>query len=124
MHKVINAVEERKFDDLQEAYILFTKMPKFDTSGFPDECKLQEKITWRLEEFAHRHFETEDKKSIGVDLPKPTPASLRQSEGTPILNNPVSPLMQTTLKKVSSNVSHKKSNMSWKHIVKGTKPSR
>ena len=64
MHKVIKAVNEKKFDDLQEAYILFTKTPKFSTSGFPEEDKLQEKITWRLEEFAQRHFETEAKKSI------------------------------------------------------------
>ena len=52
MQTVVSAVDESRFDDLQEAYILFTKTPKFDTSGFPEESKLQEKITRKLQEFA------------------------------------------------------------------------
>ena len=65
MQTVINSVNESKFDDLQEAYILFTKTPKFDYTG-PEESKIQEKISKKIDEFARRHFEVEGQVTVAV----------------------------------------------------------
>ncbi len=109
MQTVINSVDESKFDDLQEAYILFTKTPKFDTSGFPEESKLQAKITQRLEELAQRHFEAEGQVIVTVGELK---QDERSSVKTPVLAAHLQPpLPLLGLKKHTSAVSPRKSAM-------------
>ena len=62
MHDKIDK-DASKFDDLQETYVLFSKIPKLDMSEIPDpknEGSLHNNITQKLQVFATKHFETED----------------------------------------------------------------
>ena len=68
MNQVVQSVHDKidkdnsKFDDLQETYVLFTRIPKLDMAEIPDpknESNLHNNITQKLQIFANKHFETE-----------------------------------------------------------------